>query len=91
MKTRLKSTWVCFLPVWLLPFYFWGFGLIVALLGRTLAVAGFFLLLLGGVSAIKAKPKFTWGEFYMLYAALPVAVLFVGFWIMVLVVRLRQM
>lgn len=86
-SARLRRTWGYFIPAWILPFYFLNLKHIDRLIGEDVTVIGFFVLLLSGVAAVRAKKLFGWAEFYLLWLALPMAVLLFGFCFLVVMAQ----
>jgi hypothetical protein len=75
---RLRLVWYWFLPAWTLPIYFLLMRPIGELIGVKTMLSIFFAIFLGSMIAIKAKKVFNWGEFYLFYILIPVAVLAAG-------------
>lgn len=83
-KNRVRSVWGWFVPTWLLPLVFFFLVPIGRAIGLPLVIVLMVVLLFGGsVTAMQAKKRLSWGEFYLLWLGVPMFVLFAGLEIMV--------
>ena len=87
---RLNKYWWVFLPAWLLPFYFFAFSRVAAVIGLKAALAGFCILFFSTNIVVIARMQGKLNDQQLLVwgLALPGAILVVGFGIALAVAQL---